>query len=169
MLGIQTQTNYANMNNNYNSSNYAINNSNDMQSPLIQSPNISLNNNINTNQNIINTNMTESQPIQYNQPPIQYNQQPMQYNQQPIQYQNYSSPNNNLADNSNSAVSSSANTVNNTQSEPDFKPFMKNLQQKIKRNWNPPQVNSAQSVVVKMKIAKDGITTITYMALITDS
>ena len=87
MLGIPTQTNYANMNNNYNNSNYAINNSNDMQSPLIQSPNISLNNNINTNQNIINTNMTESQPIQYNQPPIQYNQQP-------IQYQNYSSPNN---------------------------------------------------------------------------
>ena len=87
MLGIPTQINYANMNNNYNNSNYAINNSNDMQSPLIQSPNISLNNNINTNQNIINTNMTESQPIQYNQPPIQYNQQP-------IQYQNYSSPNN---------------------------------------------------------------------------
>lgn len=102
------------------------------------------------------------------EPQYDYNSTSYENNSQNYNYSNYSdysysdsysdttSPNNNLADNSNSAVSSSANTVNNTQSEPDFKPFMKNLQEKIKRNWNPPQVNSAQKVVVKMKIAKDG-------------
>lgn len=38
----------------------------------------------------------------------------------------------------------------------DFAPYMKELQRRIKLNWNPPKANSTQKTVVSMKIAKDG-------------
>ena len=38
----------------------------------------------------------------------------------------------------------------------DLAPYMKELQRRIKLNWNPPKANSTQKTVVSMKIAKDG-------------
>lgn len=40
--------------------------------------------------------------------------------------------------------------------EPDFRPYMNELQRRIKMNWNPPKGNESKRVVVLMKIAKDG-------------
>ena len=41
-------------------------------------------------------------------------------------------------------------------SDVDFAPYMRELQRRIKLNWNPPKANSTQKTVVSMKIAKDG-------------
>lgn len=38
----------------------------------------------------------------------------------------------------------------------NFAPYMKELQRRIKLNWNPPKGNESRRVVVLMKIAKDG-------------
>ena len=40
--------------------------------------------------------------------------------------------------------------------EPDFGPYMKELQRRIKMNWNPPKGNESKRVVLLFKIAKDG-------------
>ena len=40
--------------------------------------------------------------------------------------------------------------------EPDFGPYMKDLQQRIKSNWNPPRGNESKRVVLLFKVAKDG-------------
>lgn len=48
---------------------------------------------------------------------------------------------------------------NNTQSnssEPDFGPYMRELQRRIKNNWDPPKGNESKRVVVLLRIAKDG-------------
>lgn len=41
-------------------------------------------------------------------------------------------------------------------SEPDFGPFMRDLQQRIKHNWNPPKGEENRCVVLLFKIARDG-------------
>ncbi len=40
--------------------------------------------------------------------------------------------------------------------EPDFGPYMRDLQSRIKRNWDPPKGNESKRVVLLFKIAKDG-------------
>lgn len=40
--------------------------------------------------------------------------------------------------------------------EPDFGPYMKDLQRRIKSNWYPPKGNESKRVVLMFKIAKDG-------------
>lgn len=40
--------------------------------------------------------------------------------------------------------------------EPDFSSYMKKLQQKIKRNWNPPKGNRSTRVVMLFKVIKSG-------------
>lgn len=40
--------------------------------------------------------------------------------------------------------------------EPDFGPYMRELQRRIKMNWSPPRGNENKQVVVLLKIAKDG-------------
>ena len=43
-----------------------------------------------------------------------------------------------------------------SQKQPDFGPYMRDLQRNIKANWNPPKWNTSKRVVVLFKIAKDG-------------
>lgn len=40
--------------------------------------------------------------------------------------------------------------------EPDFGPYMRDLQKRIKSNWDPPKGNETKRVVLLFKIAKDG-------------
>lgn len=40
--------------------------------------------------------------------------------------------------------------------EPDFGPYMRDLQRRIKLNWDPPKGNESKTVVLLFKIAKDG-------------
>ncbi len=40
--------------------------------------------------------------------------------------------------------------------EPDFGPYMRELQRRIKMNWDPPTGNESKRVVLLFKIAKDG-------------
>ncbi len=40
--------------------------------------------------------------------------------------------------------------------EPDFGPYMRDLQRKIKMHWDPPKGNESKRVVLLFKIAKDG-------------
>jgi TonB family protein len=40
--------------------------------------------------------------------------------------------------------------------EPDFGAYMRELQRRIKRNWDPPRGNESKRVVVIFKIARDG-------------
>ena len=40
--------------------------------------------------------------------------------------------------------------------EPDFGPYMRELQRRIKTNWNPPKGNESRKVVLLFKIAKNG-------------
>lgn len=40
--------------------------------------------------------------------------------------------------------------------EPDFGPFMRDLQRRIKKNWYPPKGKESKRVVLLFKIAKDG-------------
>ena len=40
--------------------------------------------------------------------------------------------------------------------QPDFGPYMKDLQRRIKMNWDPPKGNESKRVVLLFKIAKDG-------------
>ena len=40
--------------------------------------------------------------------------------------------------------------------EPDFGPYMRDLQAKIKRNWDPPKSNQSKRTVLIFTIAKDG-------------
>ena len=40
--------------------------------------------------------------------------------------------------------------------EPDFGPYMRRLQNRIKLNWDPPKGNESKTVVLLFKIAKDG-------------
>lgn len=40
--------------------------------------------------------------------------------------------------------------------EPDFGPYMRELQRRIKMNWDPPKGNESKRVVLLFKIAKDG-------------
>lgn len=40
--------------------------------------------------------------------------------------------------------------------EPDFGPYMRDLQRRIKRNWEPPKGNESKRVVLLFKIARDG-------------
>ncbi len=53
--------------------------------------------------------------------------------------------------------SRSSDTVNNNAGiEPDFGPYMRDLQRRIKMNWDPPKGNESKRVVVLFSIAKDG-------------
>ena len=40
--------------------------------------------------------------------------------------------------------------------EPDFGPYMRELQRRIRANWDPPKGNESKRVVLMFKIAKDG-------------
>ena len=40
--------------------------------------------------------------------------------------------------------------------EPDFGPYMRELQRRIKMNWDPPKGDQSKRVVLLFKIAKDG-------------
>ena len=40
--------------------------------------------------------------------------------------------------------------------EPDFGPYMRDLQQRIKRNWDPPKGEESRRVVLLFTIARDG-------------
>ena len=40
--------------------------------------------------------------------------------------------------------------------QPDFGPYMRDLQRRIKANWNPPKGNESKRVVLLFSIAKDG-------------
>lgn len=52
--------------------------------------------------------------------------------------------------------SSKNKTPNVKAEEPDFGPYMKDLQKTIKSNWNPPKSNKSERVVLLFKVAKDG-------------
>lgn len=43
-----------------------------------------------------------------------------------------------------------------TVAAPDFGPYMRDLQRRIKMNWDPPKGNESKRVVLLFKIAKDG-------------
>jgi TonB family protein len=43
-----------------------------------------------------------------------------------------------------------------TLKEPDFGPYMRDLQRRIKMNWDPPKGNESKRVVLLFKISKDG-------------
>ena len=40
--------------------------------------------------------------------------------------------------------------------EPDFGPYMRELQRRIKLNWDPPKGNESKTVILLFKIARDG-------------
>ncbi|MDD3013862.1 MAG: energy transducer TonB [Candidatus Gastranaerophilales bacterium] len=40
--------------------------------------------------------------------------------------------------------------------EPDFGPYMRELQRRIKRNWEPPKGNESKRVVIIFKVSRDG-------------
>ena len=40
--------------------------------------------------------------------------------------------------------------------EPDFGPYMRELQRRIKMNWDPPKGNDAKRVILLFKISKSG-------------
>jgi len=40
--------------------------------------------------------------------------------------------------------------------EPDFGPYMRELQRRIKRNWEPPKGNESKRVVILFKVSRDG-------------
>lgn len=40
--------------------------------------------------------------------------------------------------------------------EPDFGPYMRDLQKRIKAKWEPPKGNESKRVIVLFKVAKDG-------------
>jgi len=40
--------------------------------------------------------------------------------------------------------------------EPDFGPYMRELQRRIKRNWEPPRGNESKRVVIYFKVSRDG-------------
>lgn len=40
--------------------------------------------------------------------------------------------------------------------EPDFGPYMRELQRRIKRNWDPPKGNESKRVVLMFKVSRDG-------------
>jgi len=40
--------------------------------------------------------------------------------------------------------------------EPDFGPYMRELQRRIKRNWDPPKGNESKRVVLIFKVSRDG-------------
>ncbi len=40
--------------------------------------------------------------------------------------------------------------------EPDFGPYMRELQRRIKRRWNPPRGNKSKRVVLLFKVSRDG-------------
>jgi len=63
--------------------------------------------------------------------------------------------NKNLA-NTQSDVEENTNKAANTISETDFEPYMREMERRIKMNWNPPIGNNSTFVKVKFKIAKDG-------------
>jgi len=44
----------------------------------------------------------------------------------------------------------------NVAKEPDFGPYMRELQRRIKMNWDPPKGDESKRVVLLFKIAKDG-------------
>ena len=50
----------------------------------------------------------------------------------------------------------SENKLNDVNREPDFGPYMRELQRRIRMNWNPPKVSESKRVVVIFKVAKDG-------------
>ena len=52
----------------------------------------------------------------------------------------------------------SPNTIaqSETLSEPDFGPYMRELQKRIKANWYPPKGNESKQVVLLFSISKDG-------------
>jgi TonB family protein len=40
--------------------------------------------------------------------------------------------------------------------EPDFGPYMRELQRRIKKNWNPPRGNESKRVILLFKVSRDG-------------
>ena len=44
----------------------------------------------------------------------------------------------------------------NARRDPDFGPYMAELQRRIKRNWQPPKQNNSKRVVLMFKIGRDG-------------
>lgn len=63
----------------------------------------------------------------------------------------------NMMDESFSPAVSKTSTQNqkNTK-EPDFGPYMRELQRRVKMNWDPPRENKSKQVVLIFRIAKDG-------------
>lgn len=59
-------------------------------------------------------------------------------------------------------IANSLNKTNTTNSEnalingPDFEPYMKELQRRIKLNWIPPKGSESKSIVILFRISKDG-------------
>ncbi len=59
-------------------------------------------------------------------------------------------------------IANSLNKTNNINSsvtsnnDPDFGPYMRELQRRIKMNWEPPKGNESKTVILLFKIAKDG-------------
>ena len=45
---------------------------------------------------------------------------------------------------------------NNATKEPDFGPYMRELQRRIKMNWDPPNGDASKRVILLFKISKDG-------------
>jgi TonB family protein len=44
----------------------------------------------------------------------------------------------------------------NAKKDPDFGPYMAELQRRIKRNWQPPRRNASKRVILLFTVAKDG-------------
>ena len=58
----------------------------------------------------------------------------------------------------NTNISRNCSNINYSSNEKDvdFKPYMNELQRKIKLNWSPPKGNESKNVIVLFKISKDG-------------
>jgi TonB family protein len=61
-----------------------------------------------------------------------------------------------MPDSKENSYTSNPNINNNKAKEPDFGPYMRALQTKIKRNWSPPKGEESKRVILFFKIAKDG-------------
>lgn len=52
--------------------------------------------------------------------------------------------------------SKEVNKVDSSEDKPDFGPYLKNAQNKIKKNWNPPKSNTSTRVIAVFTINKKG-------------
>lgn len=74
---------------------------------------------------------------------------PVNFNHKEKAYHNESNNSQTYSETHDTNSMSSANTV-------DFKPYMREMQRKIRMNWRPSSTNETQKILLLFKIAKDG-------------